>query len=313
MPSDHSDDDDWSLFQHCIRLIATCGRLLIEIADFNHLFSSSLTSRQFSSSDGPAALYPWATYNYLKFGDLDRYARLLDLVQPEEDNSLTTLPLLPEAKRRFHEVNQQAHNLAFDVAFAQVKRQLVSISLVSEMSDENDSFVAQSEMPLFSVSPSERATHIGQYLMTLPQHLEPFAGIESDQESEDRALDVALKAGRLPFPPKPGEDDDDQQLELDNMSDQWLGAVVRATESTYIEAVTQITKLNSRMARQLVADLDYLANVIDSLGLKTSKELTQLRNLLSASASNKDEFKSVASTAPSRLVEIIASMRSLSL
>ena len=309
--SDRSDEDDWSLFQHCVRLIATCGRLLIEITDFNHLFSSSVATRQFSR-DGPAAAYPWTTYNYLKFGDPEKHSRLLELLHSEEDKSLSCPQLLPEAKRRFQELNQQAHNLTFDVAFAQVKRQLVSVSLVSEVDEENDAIVAQSEMPLFSVSPSERATHIGQYLMTLPQHLEPFAGIESDQESENRALDVALKAGRLPFPPKPGEDDE-QQLELDNMSDQWLGAVVRATESTYVEAVTQIDKLNSRMARQLVADFDYMANVIDSLGLKTSKELTQLRDLLNASAATKEEFKSAAVNASSRLVEVVANMRSLSL
>jgi len=148
--------------------------------------------------------------------------------------------------------------------------------------------------------------------MTLPQHLEPFAGVEIEQETEGRALDVALKAGRLPFPPKPGESEN-QDLELDNMSDQWLGSVVRATEHTYVEAVSQISKLNSQMARQLVADLDYLSNVIDSLGLNTSKELSQLRDLLSASAVSKEEFRNVVSKSPSRLANLIAGMRSISL
>ena len=304
------EEEDWTLFQHCVRIIATCGRLILQLTDFSHHFSTALVSRDLTSKDGPAARYPWSVYNYLKFADPERYNRLLELLS--SDGSLPSNKVLLDAKRRFQDLNQQAQNLTFEVAFAHVKRQLLSVSLVSEMSTDSDVVVSQSEMPLFSVSPSERATHIGQYLMTLPQHLEPFASIESDQESEGHALDVALKAGRLPYLPLPMDKTDDE-LELDNMADQWLGAVVRATEHTYVEAVTQISKLNTQMARQLVADMDYMANVIDSLGLNTSKELTQLRDLLNASAASRDEFRSVAPNAPTRLVNLIASMRSISL
>ena len=282
----------------------------MELGDFHQHFTAVLTSRNFVFNDGPAAAFPWVTYNYLKFGDPQRYGILLELASADQNSSVES-PVLKETKRRFQELNQQAQNLTFEVAFAQVKRQLVSVSLISD-ADDGDAIVAQSEMPMFSVSPSERATHIGQYLMTLPQHLEPFAGIEMEQKSEGRALDVALKAGRLPFPPKPGESDS-QDLELDNMSDQWLGSVVRATEHTYVEAVSQISKLNSQMARQLVADLDYLSNVIDSLGLNTSKELSDLKDLLSASALSKEEFRNVAAGTPVRLANLIASMRSISL
>lgn len=39
---------------------------------------------------------------------------------------------------------------------------------------------------------------IGQYLMSLPLHLEPFV------TQEDPALELALHAGKLPFPPEQG-------------------------------------------------------------------------------------------------------------
>ena len=282
----------------------------MELNDFHHQFLTALSSLDLSDSDGPAAAFPWINYNYLKFSDPKKFQVLLELASPDRDQT-TESQILAGVKRRFQELNQQAQNLTFEVAFAQVKRQLVSVSLVSE-SEDNDTVVSQSEMPMFSVSPSERATHIGQYLMTLPQHLEPFAGVDMEQRSEGRALDVALKAGRLPFPPKPGESEN-QELELDNMSDQWLGSVVRATEHTYVEAVSQISKLNSQMARQLVADLDYLSNVIDSLGLNTSKELTQLRDLLNASAVSKEDFRNIATKSQTRLANLVASMRSISL
>lgn len=42
---------------------------------------------------------------------------------------------------------------------------------------------------------------IGQYIMSLPLNLEPFV------TQEDSALELALRAGKLPFPPEQGESD----------------------------------------------------------------------------------------------------------
>lgn len=39
---------------------------------------------------------------------------------------------------------------------------------------------------------------IGQYIMSLPLNLEPFV------TQEDSALELALHAGKLPFPPEQG-------------------------------------------------------------------------------------------------------------
>ena len=43
------------------------------------------------------------------------------------------------------------------------------------------------------------ALQIGQYIMSLPLHLEPFV------TQEDPALELALHAGKLPFPPEQGD------------------------------------------------------------------------------------------------------------
>lgn len=40
---------------------------------------------------------------------------------------------------------------------------------------------------------------IGQYIMSLPLNLDPFV------TQEDSALELALHAGKLPFPPEQGE------------------------------------------------------------------------------------------------------------
>jgi hypothetical protein len=55
-----------------------------------------------------------------------------------------------------------------------------------------------SDLPTFSLSPQEYITKIGQYLMTLPQQLEPFT------MEDNPAIIAALKHGKLPFTDEQG-------------------------------------------------------------------------------------------------------------
>ncbi|KAG8434834.1 hypothetical protein GDO86_012982 [Hymenochirus boettgeri] len=64
--------------------------------------------------------------------------------------------------------------------------------------------------------------------MSLPLHLEPFV------TPEDSTLELALHAGKLPYPPEQGE----ETPELDNMADYWLGSLARATMQTYCEIIS---------------------------------------------------------------------------
>jgi hypothetical protein len=62
--------------------------------------------------------------------------------------------------------------------------------------DQNNvtsSAVNHLSLPLYSLTPQEYITKIGQYLLTLPQNFEPFAMQDSPQ------LIIALKYGKLPY------------------------------------------------------------------------------------------------------------------
>ncbi|PNI23194.1 COG7 isoform 5, partial [Pan troglodytes] len=76
-------------------------------------------------------------------------------------------------------------------------------------------------------------------------NLEPFV------TQEDSALELALHAGKLPFPPEQG----DELPELDNMADNWLGSIARATMQTYCDAILQIPELSPHSAKQLATDI----------------------------------------------------------
>lgn len=51
--------------------------------------------------------------------------------------------------------------------------------------------------------------------------------------------------------PSPG----DELPELDNMADNWLGSIARATMQTYCDAILQIPELTPHSTKQLATDI----------------------------------------------------------
>ncbi|XP_068100547.1 conserved oligomeric Golgi complex subunit 7 isoform X2 [Hyperolius riggenbachi] len=139
---------------------------------------------------------------------------------------------------------------------------------------------------------------IGQYLMSLPLHLEPFVA------PEDSTLELALHAGKLPYPPEQGE----ETPELDNMADYWLGSLARATMQTYCDIILQIPALTPHSSKQLATDIDYLINVMDALGLQPTRTLQNIVTLLKAKP---EEYRQTAKALPRKLSSSIAAMRSI--
>ena len=154
------------------------------------------------------------------------------------------------------------------------------------------------DLPNFSLTPLEYISNIGQYIMSLPLHLESFV------TQEDSALELALHAGKLPYPPEQG----DELPELDNMADYWLGSIARATMQTYCEVILQIPELTVHSTKQLSTDIDYLINVMDALGLQPSRTLQNIVTLLKAKP---EDYRQAAKSVPRRMASSIAAMRGL--
>nr|KAF6354589.1 component of oligomeric golgi complex 7 [Myotis myotis] len=162
--------------------------------------------------------------------------------------------------------------------------------------------------------------------MSLPLNLEPFV------TQEDSALELALHAGKLPFPPEQG----DELPELDNMADNWLGSIARATMQTYCDVILQIPELTPHSTKQLATDIggssswagegtalahgngqppasrrllpDYLVNVMDALGLQPSRTLQHVGTLLKTKP---EDYRQVSKGLPRRLAATVAAMRSV--
>ncbi|XP_066496653.1 conserved oligomeric Golgi complex subunit 7 [Tiliqua scincoides] len=315
IPSDSLFQEDWTSFQNAIRIIATCGELLRQYGDFeqqlaNRILSTagkylldsyspcSLSGLQESGADRPSPVKnPWQEYNYLQQESPADYAALLETLYTLKEKG-TSHSLLPAPRAALARLNQLAHQLAFDSVFLRIKQQLLLVAKMEGWSTSGTGELLTDDLPNFSLTPLEYISNIGQYIMSLPLHLEPFV------TQEDTALELALHAGKLPFPPEQG----DELPELDNMADYWLGSLARATMQTYCEVILQIPELTPHSTKQLATDIDYLVNVMDALGLQPSKALQSTVTLLKAKP---EDYKQAARAAPRRLASSIATMRGL--
>ncbi|XP_062999419.1 conserved oligomeric Golgi complex subunit 7 isoform X2 [Elgaria multicarinata webbii] len=315
IPSDTLFQEDWTAFQNAIRTIATCGELLRQCGDFeqqlaNRILSAagkylsdsyspcSLSGFQDSGSDKQSPMKnPWQEHNYLQLENPAEYAALLETLYTLKEKG-TSHNLLSSSRLALTRLNQLAHQLAFDSVFLRIKQQLLLVAKMEGWSTSGTAEMLTDDLPTFSLTPLEYISNIGQYIMSLPLHLEPFV------TQEDSALELALHAGKLPFPPEQG----DELPELDNMADYWLGSLARATMQTYCEVILQIPELTPHSTKQLATDIDYLVNVMDALGLQPSKAL---QNTVALLKTKPEDYKQAAKTFPRRLASSIAAMRGL--
>ncbi|XP_038050090.1 conserved oligomeric Golgi complex subunit 7-like isoform X2 [Patiria miniata] len=302
-PSQAELGEDWSKFQHALKIIQTCGELLLQSEEFeleligsilntatNHVAEAFSPTKITSINLTPLSANPFKEYNYLVIEDPGQHAAFVDLVVKLKQDEVS---LLKEVTDYMQKVNEHAHKFTFSIVFHQLEAQLMQISDMEVWTAEGGMLAA--ELPEYSLSPQEYITKIGQYLMTLPQQLEPFTS------QEHPSLEKALETGKLPFPPETGS------ATPDHLADYWLGAIARGTMHTYVEAILKITELTPNATRQLATDIDYLCNVLDALGVHASESLRHIETLLKLPLSQYGETRG---TMPDRFVHIIGSIRS---
>ncbi|KAG7298524.1 hypothetical protein JYU34_018163 [Plutella xylostella] len=136
--------------------------------------------------------------------------------------------------------SQTLKTLAVNILRDPVHRQLDKVPLLPVWSD-NDAL--STDLPDFALSPQEYMTQIGQYLMTLPQHLE-----------------MHLADAQAPFV--------------------YLSEVCNHTCTTYAEKIIQITNMDALGTRRCLTDIQYLCSVVEDLGGTVPPQLTNLERSL---------------------------------
>lgn len=97
--------------------------------------------------------------------------------------------ILDSIMKSIHKLCSDLHRATYEVIFAPIFTQLLLVQKAPAWStDASRLSQLSADLPDYSFSPQEYITQVGQYLMTLPQHLEPFL------LRENPSLTLALKA-----------------------------------------------------------------------------------------------------------------------
>lgn len=132
---------------------------------------------------------------------------------------------------------------------------------------------------------------VGQYLLTLPQHLEPLLLAPSPP------LRAALRLS-----------DERYASEAVASADVLLSLLVDETCALYEEQIGRICTLSTAGAKQLATDIEYLGSVLEELGLGLGVHLQQTATLLRAAP---DAYLTLSAGCDPKLVTAIRQMRNI--
>lgn len=294
--------DSWTMFQYALKCMQTAGEISIQLAAFDKSIAANIKTAlkqlhiQKSTFNGSDEGTDDMKSNILN----DHVALLLPPVMQRSLRDFATQVHLedfvafPESMRAIAKLCTEFTKFTFDTVFAEVQRHFSGVPSLKVWSLENPDGVLTTDLPAFSISPMEYITQIGQYLLTIPQHIEPFI------VEENEALSTALKHSNLPHVI--------EGISTDHVADYLLGCVAQATMYTYIDTVMQIERLTRQASAQLATDISYLCNVLDDLGLPPLESLQQLVALLK---SPPEKFAAAAVGKPSQLVQTVRMIRGI--
>ncbi|KAI8911498.1 Golgi complex component 7-domain-containing protein [Gorgonomyces haynaldii] len=123
----------------------------------------------------------------------------------------------------------------------------------------------QSNVPVFSMSPQQQMTAIGEFLLQLPQILDPLLPTD-DLLSLNRHLPGLLQEDLNQVEPE------DHEV----VGYLWMVSIVRSVESKLESIILQIQNPSKLGMNQLDADLVYFYNVLSALDIDPSPKMQQV-------------------------------------
>ncbi|KDP22425.1 hypothetical protein JCGZ_26256 [Jatropha curcas] len=254
-----SNEEEWSIVQGALQILtvadclmsrssvfeaslrATLGRLSTTLS--LSVLGSSLDQNQShvaaNDGNGEPSLGGRAALDVaaVRLVDVPEKARkLFNLLDQSKDPRFHALPV---ASQRVAAFADTVNELVYDVLISKVRQRLSDVSRLPIWSsvEEQSAF----PLPTFSAYPQSYVTSVGEYLLTLPQQLEPLAeGISNSDANNDEAQFFATE---------------------------WMFKVAEGATALYMEQLRGIQYVTDRGAQQLSVDIEYLSNVLSALSM----------------------------------------------
>jgi hypothetical protein len=209
---------------------------------------------------------------------------------------IDSTPVLSQAMDLLSTVSAELQKTTFNVMFHPISSQLEKLPGLDAWKAEGGGQLSlDTDLPEFSFSPQEYITQTGEYLMTLPQHLEPY------MTGDTVTLSRAFRSRE--FPGSSGDAGD-----RDSPVDFILGCIAASTCSTYMDQLARVPVLTTNSARQLGIDIGYLGDILDDLGHPLSTDLSSASALLRIPLAG---FREESNGYPSKIIQIIKSIRGI--
>ncbi|KAG8381524.1 hypothetical protein BUALT_Bualt06G0130700 [Buddleja alternifolia] len=284
-----SNEEEWSFVQGALQILTVADCLTSRTSVFEaslrstltrlstnlslSIYGSSLDQNQShldntdgsgeSSTAGKASLDVAA----LRLLDVpDKARKLINLLEQLKDPRFHALPLASQRVAAFAEA---VNELVYDVLILKVREHFNELSRLPIWSSVEEQSAYR--LPSFSAYPQSYVTNVGEYLLTLPQQLEPLAeGISNSDANAEEAQFFATE---------------------------WMFKVAEGATALYIEQLRGIQKITDRGAQQLSVDIEYLSNVLSALSMPVPLVLStfhtcfstptdQLKDLLRSDSGN---------------------------
>ncbi|KAJ6415386.1 hypothetical protein OIU84_004225 [Salix udensis] len=268
-----SNEEEWSIVQGALQILTVADCLTSRSSVFEaslratlaristslslSVFGSSLDQNQshvtIIDGNGEPSLGQRAALDVavVRLVDAPEKARkLFNLLDQSKDPRFHALP---HASQRVTAFADAVNELVYDVLISKVRQRLSDVSRLPIWSavDEHSSF----RLPTFSAYPQSYVTSVGEYLLTLPQQLEPLAdGISNNDANNEDAQFFATE---------------------------WMFKVAEGATALYMEQLRGIQYITDRGALQLSVDIEYLSNVLSALSMPVPPILTTFHTCLS--------------------------------
>lgn len=278
------EKEDWNMFQMCLTLLQTAGELLGEVKRFDSELMQSLLDAYRKPKVSTIAEFAPLLLTAAKKEELDR------LIADVQSGSETAL--LESVIMALEKLCRDVHFTTYQVIFAPVSVQLETAQNTWASDTKSQ---AVTDLPDYSFAPQEYITQIGEYLMTLPQHLEPFL------LRENPSLTSALRVADSEYVGAQG-------VEEGGFADVLLGMVAKGTCQAYTDYILTICELSPSASKQLATDIGYLGNVLEDLGFGLTETLQQVSTLLRLSP---ETYQTQSAGCSAKLVAAVRQMRNI--
>ncbi|KAH3756753.1 conserved oligomeric Golgi complex subunit 7 [Pelomyxa schiedti] len=255
---------NWSVFTSSLQLLQVSSQLLSTLDSFNNNFVATVVAHKQFVLNAQSPSTPLPSNQLAQSKELSFYVPLP--LEPQQHRQLQGWFMTVEDRTsRYHMLHNAVQlagtfvsavkSLAYDTVMSFVDARLSTFPGLEEWK------VSKNPNPRIQefTNPLSYITSIGELLITLPQHLEPFAAACEGTGTR-----------------KDGD--------MSSFSPQFIATVCRQTMTHFIQKLSEISLLGAVGSKQLAVDIGYILKMICALGVTPLPTLALLQNILNANA-----------------------------